>query len=150
MLSLKEVVSNMADKAYWQKLKDPRWQKLRLEAMQKADFKCEICRDDESSLNVHHKEYFKGHEPWEYDVNQLSVLCEPCHESYHDEFNVLRWVSSLAPLEGPGNRIDLSYLMAGFLNINYEGMLSVACHSDYEYRRLAFDLGVKAREEIYG
>jgi len=63
---------------------------------------------------------------------------------------VLRWVSSLAPLEGPGNRIDLSYLMAGFLNINYEGMLSVACHSDYEYRRLAFDLGVKAREEIYG
>ncbi len=150
MLSLKEVVSNMADKAYWQKLKDPCWQKLRLEAMQKAEFRCEVCMDDESSLNVHHKEYFKGHEPWEYDVEQLAVLCEPCHESHHDEFNVLRWVSSLAPLDGPGNRVDLSYLMAGFLNLDYEGMLSVACHGNNEYRRLAFDLGVKAREEFYG
>jgi methionyl-tRNA synthetase len=60
--------------AYWEKLKDPRWQKLRLEAMQKADFHCERCGDGESTLNVHHKEYFKGREPWEYKPKQLLDL----------------------------------------------------------------------------
>ena len=127
----------MAAKTYYEKLKDPRWQKLRLEAMQKADFACESCGDNESTLNVHHKEYFKGHEPWEYRSDQLSVLCETCHESIHDEFDLLKWVCSLAPVGMPGERTELAFLIGGFNYIDYEGMLCMSSikHSDY-YKNL--------------
>jgi hypothetical protein len=140
----------MTDKTYWEKLKDPRWQKLRLEAMQKANFTCEVCNDTETSLNVHHREYFKGNEPWEYNTNQLSVVCEKCHEGHHDDFNLLKWVSSYALLAGNGNRNDAAYLMAGFLNIDYDGMLCISCHKDTEHRKLAYSAGLIARGELYG
>jgi hypothetical protein len=137
----------MSDKTYYQKLKDPRWQKLRLEAMQKADFCCEMCYDKESPLNVHHKEYFKGHEPWEYHVNQLAVLCESCHEYTHDEFNLLKWVCSLAPADGPGERNELAFLIGGFNNISYDGMLSISCKNDAPYYKNLWNIGKRASDE---
>jgi hypothetical protein len=66
---------------YWQKLKDPRWQKKRLEVMQRDEFRCTSCCDDEATLNVHHAFYSKGAEPWEYDNFYLTTLCESCHEA---------------------------------------------------------------------
>jgi 5-methylcytosine-specific restriction endonuclease McrA len=68
-------------KTYWEKLRDPRWQKRRLEVMQRAGFKCETCHDDSTTLNVHHKIYRKGAEPWEYADSELMCICEPCHEA---------------------------------------------------------------------
>lgn len=135
----------MSTKTYYEKLKDPRWQKLRLQAMEKADFCCQSCYDNESPLNVHHKEYFKGHEPWEYDINQLSVLCEYCHENIHDEFNLLKWVISIAPVGGPGNRKELAFLIAGFNGLDYEGLLSISCLNHLDYFKQLYDLGSYAR-----
>lgn len=43
--------------SYSEKLKDPRWQKKRLEVMESNEFCCEMCGDNESTLHVHHKEY---------------------------------------------------------------------------------------------
>lgn len=68
-------------RTYWEKLKDPRWQRKRLEVMKQADFACECCGDCESTLNVHHGYYKKGAEPWEYPSETLHCLCEACHES---------------------------------------------------------------------
>lgn len=67
-------------KPYYEKLKDPRWQKRRLEVMERAGFKCEWCSDESETLNVHHWFYDKGKEPWEYDTGHLACLCESCHE----------------------------------------------------------------------
>lgn len=114
----------MNQKTYWQKLKDPRWQKLRLQVMEANNFCCEMCGDSESTLNVHHKEYLKGHEPWEYETNQLSVLCESCHDCVHEEFNFLRWVCSQAPLDGPANRTEIAFLIAGFIGISFDTIIS--------------------------
>lgn len=75
--------TRMAYKAYWEKLRDPRWQRKRLEVMQRADFKCEACDADEATLNVHHKIYRKGVDPWEYSDTELRCLCEACHEGEH-------------------------------------------------------------------
>lgn len=66
-------------KEYWEKLKDPRWQRKRLEVMQSADFKCKDCNSETKSLNIHHRFYFKGRDPWEYDLAELVCLCEDCH-----------------------------------------------------------------------
>lgn len=35
-------------------------------------------------LNVHHPRYINGRMPWEYDNDELMVLCEPCHKDQHD------------------------------------------------------------------
>lgn len=68
---------------YWEKPKDPRWQKRRLEIMQRDDFTCIDCGDSSSSLNVHHCFYIKSMEPWEYPDDMLKTLCEQCHKKRH-------------------------------------------------------------------
>jgi hypothetical protein len=70
-------------KEYWQKLKDPRWQRKRLEILSRADFSCEDCGEDDRTLNVHHRLYRKGAEPWDYTDAELIALCEQCHEREH-------------------------------------------------------------------
>ncbi|HET8688992.1 MAG TPA: HNH endonuclease [Methanosarcina sp.] len=138
----------MTKKTYWEKLKDPRWQKLRLEAMQEKDFCCEVCGDKKSELNVHHKEYFKGYEPWEYELNQLAVLCSDCHSGFHDSFDELKWICSLAELDGPKGRKDASVILAGFLNIDYEGYLCITGLQDMEHHRKLYKAGYDAYDFV--
>lgn len=65
---------------YWQLLRDPRWQRLRLEVMQRDEFCCTHCGSKTDTLNVHHTYYEKGNAPWEYPPESLHTLCESCHE----------------------------------------------------------------------
>ena len=64
---------------YWQKLQDPRWQKKRLQIMERDGFKCRDCSDDKSSLQVHHCAYRE--EPWDAPNDALMTLCANCHEN---------------------------------------------------------------------
>jgi hypothetical protein len=73
----------MATKSYYELLQDPRWQRKRLEVMQAADFKCERCEAGDKTLNVHHKIYRKGANPWEYQISELMCLCRNCHNEHH-------------------------------------------------------------------
>jgi hypothetical protein len=66
---------------YSEQLKDPRWQKKRLEIMQRDNFQCQICGNKTKTLNVHHFQYGKNKKPWEYENDNLITLCEECHES---------------------------------------------------------------------
>lgn len=90
----------MARQEYYEKLKDPRWQKKRLEVLQRDEFMCRKCYDDKSTLNVHHTYYQKGFEPWEYPLSSLITLCESCHEEeresqYEVETELIQSVRSL-------------------------------------------------------
>lgn len=135
----------MAKKTYWEKLKDPRWQRLRLEAMLAADFSCESCGESESPLNVHHKEYFKDHEPWDYEIKQLSVLCEDCHEIEH-YFDFLKWACSYARINGPKSRRDLAFVVGAYVGLPYKGMLSISQSDDIPYFRELYRLGSLVEE----
>ena len=64
---------------YSEKLKDPRWQKKRLEIMQRDNFSCRNCGDKKSTLNVHHIKYPKNAGPWSGDDDDKITLCENCH-----------------------------------------------------------------------
>jgi hypothetical protein len=64
---------------YSEKLKDPRWQRKRLEILQRDSFTCQDCGDSESTLHVHHCLYIWGHDPWDYAPGELRTLCETCH-----------------------------------------------------------------------
>lgn len=68
---------------YSEKLKDPRWQKRRLEIFNRDKFACRKCGDEKTTLAVHHLYYERGKEPWDYPADALVTLCEPCH---NDEF----------------------------------------------------------------
>lgn len=68
-------------KSYSEKLKDPKWQKKRLEILNRDEFTCQSCFDNESTLHIHHKVYNKDCEPWDIDNESLITLCEDCHEN---------------------------------------------------------------------
>jgi hypothetical protein len=65
---------------YTEKLKHPKWQKKRLEILNRDNFTCQNCGSTETTLHVHHRVYSNG-EPWEIDNKRLVALCEDCHES---------------------------------------------------------------------
>jgi hypothetical protein len=69
---------------YYELLKDPRWQKRRLEIMQRDNFECRKCGDTKTTLNVHHRYYVTGRDPWEYPAFSLITLCIRCHEMERD------------------------------------------------------------------
>jgi hypothetical protein len=65
---------------YAEKLKNPLWQKKRLEVFDRDNYTCTVCEDKDTELHVHHKEYSFGKEPWEYDIENFTTLCKHCHE----------------------------------------------------------------------
>lgn len=64
---------------YGDKLKSPKWQRKRLEIMQRDNFTCVACGDTETTLCVHHKNYI-GVNPWDTPDKYLVTLCEVCHD----------------------------------------------------------------------
>lgn len=64
---------------YSNKLKNPRWQKKRLEIFQMDKWECTNCKKGDLNLQVHHLEYIKGIDPWHYPDDMLTTLCEICH-----------------------------------------------------------------------
>ena len=75
--------------SYAEMLKDPRWQKKRLEVMQRDGFRCQHCLREDKSLQVHHLVYDKDKKPWEYENNQLITLCEDCHQNETEDYRMV-------------------------------------------------------------
>lgn len=69
----------MNKQSYSDRLKDPRWQKKRLEILNRDKFTCQYCFDKKSTLHVHHMAYPKGLDIWDVPNYMLITLCENCH-----------------------------------------------------------------------
>jgi len=63
---------------YSDKLKNPKWQKRRLEILNRDNFTCQMCADAETELQIHHKRY--SGEPHEAPDEDLITLCKHCHK----------------------------------------------------------------------
>ena len=72
----------MTSNEYAEKLKDPRWQKKRLEIFNRDSWMCQWCGTEENTLVVHHRGYLPDTEPWEYPNDLLTTLCQDCHEQH--------------------------------------------------------------------
>jgi hypothetical protein len=58
----------------------PHWQNMRQGALERAQYRCQVCNASKS-LHAHHRTYERrGHENQE----DLIVLCENCHKLFHD------------------------------------------------------------------
>lgn len=70
----------MNKEEYRQKCLDPRWQKKRLQILERDGWKCGKCKDETTTLHVHHRYYENDADPWDYPDTALITLCAPCHE----------------------------------------------------------------------
>lgn len=73
-----DLLSESQKTTYSQKLRDPRWQKKRLEILSRDGFKCTKCGDGTTELHVHHLKY--SGQPWEVENEFLTTLCADCHD----------------------------------------------------------------------
>jgi hypothetical protein len=67
--------------AYSDQLKDPRWQRKRLEILQRDNFTCLLCEDTRTTLAIHHLDY--NGNPWDIPDSLLKTVCFHCHEIIH-------------------------------------------------------------------
>lgn len=100
-----------SQKSYSEKLRDPRWQKKRLEVLEEYGWKCHSCGSDSEEIHVHHPYYKKGLEPWEYE--NLLPLCDKCHKQMGEAIQTISQAISL--LYSP-KALELSRLISTVLN----------------------------------
>ena len=99
----------MQKKEYFEKLKDPRWQKKRLEILERDKWTCRYCGEKERKLHVHHLFYIPKTEPWEIHNGFLITLCDKCHGSLpcDDEYKKCDDCPSFKDdCNGAGNRVN--------------------------------------------
>jgi 5-methylcytosine-specific restriction endonuclease McrA len=72
---------------YDQYLQTDHWQEVRRLALGRADNRCQLCNDGDSTLDVHHRTYENlGQE----SENDTIVLCRGCHTTFHEKMEVSR------------------------------------------------------------
>lgn len=96
---------------YFEKLKDPRWQKKRLKILERDNWSCQRCGENESTLHVHHKKYLPGKDPWDIPENLLITLCAECHYGEREG-----WRNHMSGLEEALKENFLSDHLYNFLN----------------------------------
>lgn len=109
-------------KTYYEKLKDPRWQKRRLEILQRDHWKCRQCGDAKNTLHVHHRSYKKNTEPWEYHDSYLISLCEECHSQFTFQQGVLSAIAGKLDLD---NLERLCGMAGALVDIQDDGTFEV-------------------------
>ena len=106
---------------YAEKLKDPRWQKKRLEIFQRDQFRCMECFSDEKSLQVHHKAY-KGKDPWDTPNDFLITYCEGCHKNEEEKLKALGELF-IKLMRGDGQRsIEIEYFLSNLQLLSKKGL----------------------------
>ena len=68
---------------YKEQYKHPKWQKKRLEILNRDEFSCTNCGSDSDNLHVHHYLYHKDKKVWEYENIYLTTFCTDCHTNWH-------------------------------------------------------------------
>jgi len=63
----------------------PRWQDLRKKAIEHYHG-CAFCGKKTEPLNLHHRFYFKKRAIDEYELHEVAVFCENCHNKLHKAY----------------------------------------------------------------
>ena len=80
---IKEIERRKRKEYYNRLLEDKRWKEFRLKVLSERGNKCECCGGTDV-LQIHHTFYMRGKMPWEYDINDMRVLCKRCHQRIHN------------------------------------------------------------------
>lgn len=80
---IKDIERRKRKEYYNRLLEDKRWKEFRLKVLSERGNKCECCGGTDI-LQIHHTFYIRGKMPWEYDINDMRVLCRTCHQRIHN------------------------------------------------------------------
>lgn len=105
---------------YTELLRDPRWQRKRLEILERDEWKCTDCGDETSNLQVHHRRYLYGKMPWEVPGKWLETLCESCHYVATKNGNVLKDAIAELPPSSLGFVIGYVRALAAARDANHD------------------------------
>jgi hypothetical protein len=75
---------------YFEKLKDPKWQQLRLKIFERDNWACVSCHSKDQTLHAHHTYYKSNADPWDYDLDTLVTLCHECHTEEHNGLSMAK------------------------------------------------------------
>lgn len=112
---------------YTSKLKNPLWQRKRLEVLQRDDFACTLCGDKMNELHIHHLKYTG--EPWEAPNEDMRTLCNACHklvEILKEEFTITavlkrqlpEWIEGKPAYHISGVSTDNTLILAVFFSVD--------------------------------
>jgi 5-methylcytosine-specific restriction endonuclease McrA len=118
---------------------DPRWQKKRLEILNRDRFTCTFCGDNTKPLHVHHRWYESGRKPWEYPNEALVTYCEDCHSQMTAINRSIR--EKLKMLNDYGLERVLGYLNGIFLQSEEDVVVQVQFRSGEDIGGIADALG---------
>lgn len=111
----------MTSMTYREQLLHPNWQRKRLEIMQRDDFACKCCYDEETTLHVHHKQYVKGRMAWDYPNEELVTLCESCHEQMHEQTSAFKGLLAILQVDGGPYSLSVALgILAGWASCYYK------------------------------
>ncbi len=127
---------------YSEKLLDPRWQRKRLEILQRDNFTCRGCDNDQATLHVHHLAYERDREPWDYPNSALITYCRDCHVAEHETRGASgkRFLHTLRMFGLTEHDFDL--LSASFIPVETE-------HPELPTLRSGIEKGVDSIVETY-
>ena len=92
---------------YAEYLQSDAWRERRDAALERAGHRCQLCNSD-APLHVHHRTYDRLGAELPQD---LTVLCEHCHQKFHDKLPVLLDPTTLRRRDGPVPEHDLIRVM---------------------------------------
>lgn len=102
---------------YSEKLQHPKWQKRRLEILNRDNWTCRICQSKDDQLHAHHGYYEKGLDPWDYPDESLWTLCDKCHSQAHLFIFDINKMIGLTPPEFLPHLVEIIHKeLEGFLN----------------------------------
>jgi hypothetical protein len=123
---------------YFEKLRDPRWQKKRLKVMERDNWTCQICNVKESTLNVHHTAYIG--DPWDIPDRKLVTFCEQCHKNCEDILKKIR-----LNLKTP-RQFNATWKFAHLMDMGYEDELHYILVTFMQQPKAAEELVFRAQE----
>lgn len=78
-----ESIKRLKEMPYQEFLDTIYWEVVRKYVLWKRKYRCELCGEN-GELNVHHKSYDYRGEEYNH-LEDLIVLCQPCHAKFHDK-----------------------------------------------------------------
>lgn len=95
-----KVKDQLIKNLYKEKLKNPKWQALRLRVFERDHFSCVICGAEDRELQVHHLDYIPGVSPHMYPMDMLRTLCDLCHEKENDRDKIEKYLYNTLKMKG--------------------------------------------------
>jgi len=86
MAKTKTIMRRTIHESYRDLLKTEQWMRFSSAVKSERGNRCWICdcSNHDETLEVHHMGYKEGAKPWEYNLDEVLVVCSTCHRNIHD------------------------------------------------------------------